>query len=73
MKFELFDYKMADDTLQEDSKDNLDCFGEFSKKDKICTTYCSFSIKCAVEHSQNPRIDILEHLLTLDFYPAKVH
>jgi len=73
MKFEPIDQTVQDISLREDSKDNLDCFGEFSKTDKICTNYCSFSIRCAVELSQNPRIDILDHLLTLDFFPAKIN
>ena len=73
MKYEQIDQIVPDISLREDAKDNLDCFGEFSKNDKICTNYCSFSIRCAIELAQNPRIDILDHLLTLDFFPAKMH
>ncbi|MCP4114981.1 MAG: hypothetical protein GY737_06155 [Desulfobacteraceae bacterium] len=73
MKFNQTNQVIADDSVIEDSSDNLDCFGEFSKEDKICTTYCSYSIRCAIEQSQNPRVDILDHILTMDFFPAKIH
>lgn len=58
--------------LREDSEDELACFGEFSKTDIICTKYCSASIRCAIEHSQNPKADLFEHLLNLNFFPARI-
>jgi hypothetical protein len=73
MKFEQIDPKIIDTTVLADSRDNLACFGEYSKADAVCTRYCAIAIRCAIEHSQNPRVDILDHLLTLDFFPAKIH
>ncbi|MFH1156445.1 MAG: hypothetical protein V1793_21770 [Pseudomonadota bacterium] len=73
MKFEQIDQRIIDPSVQADSRDNLDCFGEYSKGDAVCTKYCAISIRCAIEHDQNPRVDILDHLLTLDFFPAKMH
>lgn len=73
MKFKEDYQPVVADPLLDDSRDNLECFGEYSKHDKICTEYCGASIRCAIEHQQNPRIDILDHLLTLDFYPAKMN
>ncbi len=58
--------------LKEDSEDELECFGEFSKNDIICTHYCSASIRCAIEHNSNPKLDLFEHLLNLNFFPAKM-
>ncbi len=63
---------IPDQFLREDSEDELACFGEFSNKDIICTEYCSASIRCAIEHNQNPKTDIFEHLLNLNFFPAKI-
>lgn len=73
MKFNETNHMIADYPAMEDSRDDLDCFGEFSKEDKVCTTYCSCSICCAIEQSQNPRFDVLDHILTMDFYPIRTH
>lgn len=67
------DQFFMDDDLPDDSRDSLDCFGEFSRYDIICTKYCSESILCAIEHELNPPIDILEHFLAMDFYPARIN
>lgn len=74
MKFyeEEIDQIIQNRMMEEDSEDELECFGEFSKKDIICTKYCSASIRCAIEHNSNPKIDIFEHLLNLDLFPAKM-
>ncbi len=58
--------------LKEDSEDELECFGEFSRTDIICTKYCSASIRCAIERNRNPKFDLLEHLLNLNAFPAKM-
>jgi hypothetical protein len=50
-----------------DSVDDLECFGEFSRSDKMCTKYCSCSIQCAIG------IDYLDHILNLHFYPARTN
>lgn len=73
MKFELIDQRIVNESVLPDSRDNLECFGDFSKTNKICMNYCAACIRCAIEHSQNPKIDILDHLLTLDFFSAKIH
>lgn len=73
MKFYESGQFVPDGELVEDSRDSLDCFGEFNKNHIICTKYCSESISCAIEHSQNPGIDILEHILTMDIYQARMN
>ena len=59
--------------LRTDSVDDLECFGEFSRSDKVCTNYCSCSIQCAIEQSQNPGVDYLDHIMNLQFYPARTN
>ncbi|MEA2059381.1 MAG: hypothetical protein U9P10_02435 [Thermodesulfobacteriota bacterium] len=54
--------------LKEDVIDELDCFGEFDKNDRICTRYCGVSIMCAIERTQNPKMDIFDHIVEMDFY-----
>ncbi|MBF0228973.1 MAG: hypothetical protein HQK63_05185 [Desulfamplus sp.] len=73
MKFYQNDQFITDGELIEDSRDSLDCFGEFNKHNIICTKYCSDSISCAIEHSLNPNFDILEQILTMDIYQARMN
>ncbi len=63
---------MANDG-KKDSIDVPDCFGEYNKKNKLCSTYCSISIRCCVMQAKNPKIDILEKLLLHNDYAAKPH
>ncbi len=60
-------------SMKKDTIDTPDCFGEFNKKNKLCSTYCSISIKCCIMHSNHPKIDILEKLLIHNEYAAKPH
>jgi len=60
-------------TVRKDSIDIPDCFGEYSKKNKLCSTYCSISIRCCVMRARNPKIDIFEKLLLHNDYAAKPH
>jgi hypothetical protein len=54
-----------------DSLDIPDCFGEFDKADKICFNHCSVPLKCITEKINNPKIDILDKLINLEYYPLK--
>ncbi len=63
-----------DDPLPDDSRDTLDCFGDFDKNSTICRKFCMDSIQCAIEHHNNPDIDFLEHfLLNMAVYPARMN
>lgn len=73
MKFYQDDQLFIDEDLPNDSRDSLDCFGEFSRDNPVCIKYCSDSIQCAIEHNENPAIDIMEHLLAMDFYPTRMN
>ena len=57
---------------KKDSVDIPDCFGDFNKKNKLCSNYCSISIKCCVMYNNNPKIDILEKLLIHNQYAVKL-
>ena len=54
-----------------DTSDTPDCFGEFDKSDKVCFKHCSVSLKCTVEKINNPKIDILDKLINLEYYQLK--
>ncbi|MCK5837159.1 MAG: hypothetical protein KAH09_07830 [Desulfobacula sp.] len=73
MEIKQLDQILINDTIKRDSIDIPDCFGEFNKKNKICSHYCSVCIQCCVLHNKNPKIDILEKLLIHNHYATKPH
>jgi hypothetical protein len=48
------------------SKNYLGCFGNFNVEDKICKKFCILSVRCAIEHEQISRMEILEDMLSYD-------
>ncbi len=62
---------IINDTPRKDSVDTPDCFGEFNKKNKLCSTYCSISIKCCILQNKSPKVDILEKILIQNQYAIK--
>ena len=58
---------------KKDSVDMPDCFGEFNKENRLCSEYCAISIKCCIQYSKSPKIDILEKLLIHNQYAIKLH
>ncbi len=73
MEIKQLDQIIISDTSKKDSVDIPDCFGEFNKKNKLCATYCSISIKCCILQNKQPKIDILEKLLIHNQYAIKLH
>lgn len=73
MDIKTLDQIIFTDALKKDSIDIPDCFGDFNKKNKLCSTYCSISIKCCILHNKAPKIDILERLLIHNQYAIKCH
>lgn len=73
MEIKQLNQLIINDPPKKDSMDKPDCFGEFNKKNKLCSTYCSVAIRCCVMHNKNPKIDILERLLTNNRYAIKLH
>jgi hypothetical protein len=45
------------------SDEPLDCFGDFNKRDRLCTKYCVLRLRCAIEKEQNLRSALLEELV----------
>ncbi len=58
---------------RQDSIDMPECFGEYHKKNKLCIKYCAVAMKCCIQKSKNPNMDILERLLIQNHYAAKLH
>ncbi|MCF8126332.1 MAG: hypothetical protein K9J51_08945, partial [Desulfotignum sp.] len=62
-----------DDYEKQDSMDIPECFGEFSKNNRLCISYCAISIRCCIMQSKHPKIGILEKLLIHNQYAPKPH
>jgi len=60
-------------SVRKDSIDIPDCFGEYNKRNKLCSTYCSICIRCCVMRTRHPKIDLLERLLLNNEYSVKPH
>ena len=72
MEIKQLDQIIVNNSIKKDSIDIPDCFGEFNKKNKLCSKYCSISIRCCILHNKNPKIDILEKLLIHNHYAVKL-
>ena len=73
MEIKQLDEILITKPIKKDSVDIPDCFGEFNKKNKLCSTYCAISIRCCVLQNKHPKIDILEKLLIHNQYAIKLH
>ena len=61
------------DQEKTDSLDTPECFGEFTKTNRMCHTYCAVSIQCCLMHSIHPKIGLFEKLLIHNEYAPKPH
>jgi hypothetical protein len=43
--------------------DRLDCMGEFNIGDDICRKHCALRLRCAIEHSQKARLELIEDIM----------
>jgi hypothetical protein len=43
--------------------DRLDCMGEFNREDRICRHHCALRLRCAIELSQNARLELIEDIM----------
>jgi hypothetical protein len=73
MKIKQLGQIIVDTSGKRDSIDTPDCFGEYNKTNKLCSGYCSISIKCCILNNKNPKIDILEKLLIHNQSTVKPH
>jgi len=43
--------------------DRLDCMGEFNSEDDICRKQCALRLRCAIEHNQKARLELIEDIV----------
>ena len=48
---------------EERLNDRLDCMGEFNREDNICRNHCALRLRCAIEHSQKARLELIEDIM----------
>ena len=51
----------------------LGCFGRYRSNDPICRKRCALNLRCAIEHDQNERYEILEELVSASGMVVKVN
>ena len=73
MEIKNLDQILVTGSIKRDSLDIPDCFGEYSKSNKLCSSYCSISIRCCILQHKSPKIDILEKLLIHNQYAIKLN
>ena len=45
----------------------------FRKNDPICRNRCAVNLRCAIEHGQNERFEVLDDLVSMDSMVIKVN
>ena len=53
-------YEMDNETLLDN---HLDCMGEFNNGDDVCRKHCALRLRCAIEHSQKARLELIEDIM----------
>jgi hypothetical protein len=52
--------------------DHLDCFGEYSHDNPLCAKHCALRLRCAIEHNQNLRMELIEDLVSVEGQILKI-
>lgn len=64
--------KFSNCTIFEDNDERLydfvTCFGEFNAESSMCKNSCGLSIRCAIEHDQQTKDEILQDLFDAEMF-----
>ena len=52
--------------------DHIGCFGEFNFHDPVCKKWCALNIRCAIEHENATKLELLEELTEPNLLYMKV-
>ncbi|MFO7929895.1 MAG: hypothetical protein ACQETG_03330 [Thermodesulfobacteriota bacterium] len=50
--------------LDNQNEDVVECFARFDIRSRICRKYCALRLRCAIEQSEQMRIEQLEDLMS---------
>lgn len=53
-------------------EDYLGCYGSFNLKNSICRKFCALRLRCAIEHDQKVRLELLEELACYENFFMKM-
>lgn len=59
-------------SLDEHLDEHLGCLGNFNIQDPLCQKLCALSLRCAIEHEKNARLELLEDLISYDGMLIKI-
>ncbi len=59
--------------IKYDSIDIPECFGSFSKREKVCRGYCGLAMKCCVLKGFHPGAELLDMILNQPEPSDKFH
>ncbi|MFP4194033.1 MAG: hypothetical protein ACOCQI_03075 [Desulfosalsimonas sp.] len=48
---------------ENENKDMVECFARFDIRSKICRKHCALRLRCAIEQTEQMRIEQLEDLM----------
>lgn len=51
----------------------LDCFGRYRRTDPICKKWCALALRCIIEQEQNERFEIIEELVSVENFSARMN
>lgn len=46
--------------------DGLDCFGDYTRSNLLCTNHCVLRLRCVIEQEHNIRMEVLSDLATAE-------
>ena len=52
--------------------DEVECYGRFDIKQRLCRKYCALRLRCAVEQLDQSRLEQLEDLMTAYEITSKI-
>lgn len=64
------DMELLNSTI--DFTDTVECYGRFDIRASLCRKHCAVRLRCAIEQSQQLRIEQLEDMMNAYEMPSKV-
>jgi hypothetical protein len=51
---------------------HLGCYGLFNITDPLCRGLCALRLRCAIDHEQRQRIELLEDLIAAESFSERI-
>lgn len=64
---------MMEKFYKTDTEDNfVECFGHFNFDNSICRNHCGVRLRCAIEQSEQTRMEQMEDWMAVQEMPSKI-